>query len=116
MTALAPDLPVPISLICGRYFLFSADVVTYLRREHYICGVLVGTLPQIPQQNVFLGLPLQLMPEEARLLVEKNVAYIIDDVMIHKEGMKCLSDQDQTRYMQDLEQQGLQASQLQAGR
>jgi len=116
MTALAPDLPVPISLICGRYFLFSADVVTYLRREHHICGVLVGTLPQIPQQNVFLGLPLELMPEEARLLVEKNVAYIIDDVMIHKEGMKRLSDQDRTRYMQDLEQQGLQASQLQAGR
>ena len=114
--AVAPDLPIPISLICGRYLLFSADVVTYLRREHRICGVLVGTLPQIPQQNVFLGLPLELMPEEARLLVEKNVAYIIDDVKVHKEEMKRLSDQDRTRYIQNLEQQGLHASRLQAER
>jgi tRNA-splicing endonuclease subunit Sen34 len=112
----AQDLPIPISLIHGHYLLFSVDVVTYLRQEHHICGVLVGTLPQIPQQNVFLGLPLELMPEEARLLVEKNVAYIVDDVRVHKEGMKDLSAQDRRQYMQDLEQQGLQASQLQAGR
>jgi tRNA-splicing endonuclease subunit Sen34 len=48
-----------------------ADVAT-LRSEHRICGVLTGTLPHLSQQNVFLGLPLVLMPEELVLLVEKR--------------------------------------------
>ena len=36
--------------------------------------------------------------------------------MIPKEGLKQPSDQDRPRYIEDLEQQGLQASQLEAGR
>ncbi|PGH29895.1 tRNA-intron endonuclease [[Emmonsia] crescens] len=111
-----PDLPVPISLVSGHYFLFSVDIATYLRREHHICGVLIGTLPQIPQQNVFLGLPLELMPEEARLLVEKGVAYIVDDDKVHEDGMQNLADQDRRRYLQSLEQEGRQAALVQAGR
>ena len=43
--------------------------VKRLRVDHHICGALVGTLPQVAQQNVFLGLPLQLLPEEAAVLV-----------------------------------------------
>ncbi|KNG83144.1 tRNA-splicing endonuclease subunit sen34 [Aspergillus nomiae NRRL 13137] len=97
-----PTLPIPISYIAGNYYLFSIDAVTYLRREHHICGVLIGTLPQIPQQNVFLGLPLELMPEEARLLVEKGVA--------------CIVDEDRKKYLRELESQGLQAMRLQASR
>lgn len=38
-----------------------------------MCGCLIGTLPQVPQQNVFLGLPLELMIEEAALLLEKGM-------------------------------------------
>jgi tRNA-splicing endonuclease subunit Sen34 len=34
--------------------------------------VLSGTLPHLSQQNVFLGMPLVLMPEELVLLVEKR--------------------------------------------
>jgi len=34
--------------------------------------VLAGTLPNLTQQNVFLGLPLVLMPEELVLLIEKR--------------------------------------------
>lgn len=34
--------------------------------------MLTGTLPHLSQQNVFLGLPLVLMPEELVLLVEKR--------------------------------------------
>ncbi|PIG86423.1 tRNA-splicing endonuclease subunit sen34 [Aspergillus arachidicola] len=89
-----PTLPIPISYIAGNYYLFSIDAVTYLRREHHICGVLIGTLPQIPQQNVFLGLPLELMPEEARLLVEKGVACIVDEVKVQNQGMKALMEED----------------------
>ncbi|PYH42823.1 tRNA splicing endonuclease subunit SEN34 [Aspergillus saccharolyticus JOP 1030-1] len=111
-----PLLPVPISYIAGSYFLFSIDAVTYLRREHHICGVLSGTLPQIPQQNVFLGLPLKLMPEEARLLVEKGVACIVDEVKAQKEGMRALREADRQKYLRELESQGAHAMRLQTSR
>lgn len=111
-----PTLPIPILYIAGNYYLFSIDAVTYLRREHHICGVLIGTLPQIPQQNVFLGLPLELMPEEARLLVEKGVACIVDEVKVQNQGMKALMEEDRKKYLRELESQGLQAMRLQASR
>lgn len=44
-----------------------------IRSDHRLCGLLVGTLPHLSQQNVFLGLPSQLTPEEATLLVEKGI-------------------------------------------
>ena len=47
------------------------DVQT-LRIHHHICGVLSGTLPEMGQQNVFLGLPLVLLPEEVVLLVRHS--------------------------------------------
>ncbi|KAI1933205.1 tRNA-splicing endonuclease subunit [Ophidiomyces ophidiicola] len=110
----SPHLPIPISLITGHFFLFSADAVTYLRQKHNICGVLIGTLPQIPQQNIFLGLPVELMPEEARLLVEKKVAYIVDDGQIHKHGLKSLAAEDRRRYLHSLRQEGREAALSQA--
>ncbi|KAF9894688.1 tRNA-splicing endonuclease subunit [Aspergillus nanangensis] len=113
---LEPSLPIPISYIAGNYFVFSIDAVTYLRREHHICGVLMGTLPQCPQQNVFLGLPLELMPEEARLLVEKGVACIVDEIKAQKHGMKALMAEDRKKYLHELESQGLQAMRLQHSR
>ena len=89
-----------------------------------MCGCLIGTLPQIPQQNVFLGLPLELMVEEAALLVEKGkykpverstsaieylanyvflreigAAYIVDDVAAHKTGLKNMLGLDRQRYL-----------------
>lgn len=106
-----PSLPIPISYISGRYLLFSIDAVTYLRREHHICGVLIGTLPQIPQQNVFLGLPLELMPEEARLLVEKGVACIVDEAKA-QDGMNTLLEEDRRKYLRELESQGQHASRV----
>lgn len=110
-----PILPIPISCISGRYLLFSIDAVTYLRREHNICGVLIGTLPQIPQQNVFLGLPLELMPEEARLLVDRGVACIVDEVKAH-DGMRSLLAEDRRQYLRELESQGLHATRILADR
>ncbi|KAJ5159905.1 tRNA-splicing endonuclease subunit tsp-4 [Penicillium canariense] len=110
-----PTLPIPISYISGRYLLFSIDAVTYLRREHHICGVLIGTLPQIPQQNVFLGLPLELMPEEARLLVDKGVACIVDEAKAH-DGMRSLLEEDRRQYLRELESQGQHAMRILADR
>ncbi|RDW69634.1 tRNA-splicing endonuclease subunit Sen34 [Coleophoma cylindrospora] len=101
--------PVAISLIAGRYLLFDINVVTYLRRTHNICGVLIGGIPQIPQQNVFLGLPLELLPEEARLLVEKRVAYIVDDAAWHKPKFSTLSGEERRRYLDSLREAGLKS-------
>ncbi|KKK13322.1 hypothetical protein ARAM_001999 [Aspergillus rambellii] len=108
-----PNLPIPVSYIEGNYFIFSVDAATYLRREHNISGVLVGTLPQVPQQNVFMGLPLQLMPEEARLLVEKGVACIVDEVNFQKQGMQSLMEEDRKQYLKEIESQGIETMQLQ---
>ncbi|EED22979.1 tRNA-splicing endonuclease subunit sen34 [Talaromyces stipitatus ATCC 10500] len=103
-------LPIPISFVSGRYLIFSADAATYLRREYNICGVLMGTLPHVPQQNVFLGIPLELMPEEARLLVEKKVARIIDTRRYHNESMRSLAEADKIKYLQTLQREGRSVS------
>ncbi|KAI0253839.1 hypothetical protein BJV78DRAFT_1274347 [Lactifluus subvellereus] len=74
---------IPIHVSNQRAFVWDADHVATLRSEHRICGVLAGTLPHLSQQNVFLGLPLVLMPEELVLLVEKQLATIVHDPAAH---------------------------------
>ena len=103
--------PIPISLVAGRYLLYDIDVVTYLRRTHNICGVLIGGIPQAPQQNVFQGLPLELLPEEAKLLVEKNIGYVVDDAAWHANYYTTLHGKDRQDYLNSLRSQGLKASQ-----
>lgn len=80
-----PKLPIPISLVAGRYLLFDIEAAIFLRRKHNICGYNIGTLAQIPSQNSFLGLPVILMPEEAQTLVDEGVGYILDDARAHNE-------------------------------
>jgi tRNA-splicing endonuclease subunit Sen34 len=101
--------PIPISLIAGRYLLFDINVVTYLRRTYHICGTLIGSIPQIPQQNVFLGLPVELMPEEAKLLVEKELAYIVDDFAWHKQRFNTFEGADRAEYLESLKSEGFKA-------
>ncbi|TVY62847.1 Cytochrome P450 monooxygenase aclL [Lachnellula suecica] len=101
--------PIPISVVAGRYLLFDINVVTYLRRTHNICGVLIGGIPQVPQQNVFLGLPLELIPEEVKLLVEKEVAYLVDDNAWHAERFSTLQGEDRRKYLDSLRSTGLNA-------
>ncbi|CAG8693760.1 5859_t:CDS:2, partial [Acaulospora colombiana] len=59
---------------------YFVDIET-LRSTYHICGTLCGTLPQATQQNVFLGLPLVLLPEEVVTLVNETI--IIDDHASH---------------------------------
>lgn len=105
--------PVPIFKVAHHYMLYDVNVVTHLRKEHNISGVLMGTLPQASQQNVFLGLPLELMPEEARLLVEKDVAYIVDDFAEHKRTFlgNGLGVEERKAYQAALRKQGAGAAQ-----
>ncbi len=102
--------PFPIFQLSNRYLLYDIDTITYLRRTHLIGGVLIGSLPQLPQQNLFLGVPLQLLPEEARLLVERGIAYIVDDRKAHREGYRTLRDADRAAYRKSLREKGLEAA------
>lgn len=53
---------------------FTKIDIAILRSKYHVCGILTGTLPHLSQQNVFLGTPLILLPEEVVLLVEKGIA------------------------------------------
>ncbi|OCL15281.1 SEN34 subunit of tRNA-splicing endonuclease [Glonium stellatum] len=106
MADISVQEPFPISLIANRYLLFDVNIVTYARREHNICGVLIGTIPHLSQQNIFLGIPLELMPEEARLLVEKGHAYIVEDVESHKSGFLEMSREERLAFLQVMDKQG----------
>lgn len=74
---------VRITKVGGRYLVFEVKDVASLRRDHCICAVLVGTTPQNPTQNLFSGLPLELLAEEAKLLVDKGVAHVVDEATSH---------------------------------
>lgn len=60
------------NLICS----FITDWLK-LRRDHRILGELVGSFSRSTRQDIFLGLPLLLLPEEVTLLLEKNIAHLI---------------------------------------
>ena len=111
----APSLPFPVFQISQkikRYLLYDINVITWLRKVHHILGVLIGTLPQIPQQNVFLGLPLELMPEEARLLVDKHLAFVVDDLEWHIIGLETTTAVQREAYRRSLEGEGKEAAKV----
>ncbi|OAL37165.1 hypothetical protein AYO20_03643 [Fonsecaea nubica] len=103
-----PDLPVPISLVGGRYLLFDIKIATYLRREHHICGITIGTLPLFPSQNLFLGVPIEIMPEEAQLLVERGVGTIVDDARAHNQAVQSTDPARRADYLARIQRQSKQ--------
>ena len=114
-SAFTPALPFQISCISSakgkRYMLYDIDLITWLRREHHILGVLVGSLPQAPSQSVFLGLPLTLMPEEARLLVEKGLARIVDDCAWFRAAARDgVIESEVNKYRKEMVTRGLEAA------
>ncbi|KAK3182066.1 tRNA-splicing endonuclease subunit [Lecanicillium sp. MT-2017a] len=91
-TEVAPSPPpVRIAQIAGRYLVFDAEAASALRRQVNTNGVLVGTAPQQPTQNIFLGLPVELRPEEVEALVRKDAAYVVDDVAAHRQALQSYS-------------------------
>nr|POE66682.1 putative trna-splicing endonuclease subunit tsp-4 [Quercus suber] len=109
-----PDVPEPFPIfkLAHRFLLYDAATISYIRAKYNISGVLIGSLPQAPQQNVFLGIPLELMPEEARLLIEKNVAYVVDDVKEHKSNFLAnnLDPEERKAFQAALRKQGQAAA------
>ena len=62
----------PLRVLSSLLFPVLLDA-SVLRSQHRISGVLAGTLPQAAQQNLFLGMPLLLLPEEVVLLLEQGM-------------------------------------------
>lgn len=88
-----------ISKVADRYLVFDAEDVAMIRRHHNICSVLVGTTPQNPTQNVFLSLPLELLPEEASLLVEKKVGKLVDEMAHHTFSLRSMDKSTRAAYL-----------------
>lgn len=61
-----------------------------MRKEYRIVGELLGCLPKTPRQDILLGLPLLLSPEEAKLLIEKGFARLIQYPCIKKKPSETL--------------------------
>jgi tRNA-splicing endonuclease subunit Sen34 len=110
MADVTVEEPVSISRVAGRYLIFDADAVAYLRRVHRISGVLIGNIPRATQQNVFSGIPLELMPEEARLLVLRGHAYVVDEVAEHEQQAFVAIPPHRQEYLTMLEKKGLAAA------
>jgi tRNA-splicing endonuclease subunit Sen34 len=109
-----PDLPIPISFIGGRYLLFDVKAVSYLRREHKLCGYNIGTLPQSPSQNVFLGLPTIIMPEEAQLLIDQGFAYLLDDASAHDKAVYTRNQARKAEFMAKIRRQANEVEKIRA--
>ncbi|KAG6124379.1 hypothetical protein E4U22_000555 [Claviceps purpurea] len=80
--------PIRVVKIAGRYLIFDPDAVAHLRRYEQMNGTLVGTTPQQPTQNVFLGLPVEMRPEAVDALLQKKSAYVVDDANAHSAIMR----------------------------
>lgn len=68
------DGRVNISLVGGAPLLWRVADIQRAREEDGVVGALVGSLARQPRQNVRLGRPLEILPEEASLLLERGRA------------------------------------------
>jgi tRNA-splicing endonuclease subunit Sen34 len=108
--------PFPIFEVAGRYFLYDINVIAYVRENFRMCGVFIGMIPSAQQQNIFNGVPVELMTEEARLLASQGHAYVIDDSSAHLRGFLPANEDTKMVYKNLLEEKGLEgARNVQAG-
>ncbi|KAG8923697.1 tRNA-splicing endonuclease subunit [Tulasnella sp. 417] len=70
---------IPVHISNNKAYVWDVESAEIVRTKYHITGLLTGTLPSLAQQNVFLGLPLSLMPEEVVYLVEKEAAVLLDN-------------------------------------
>eukprot|EP00048_Salpingoeca_helianthica_P003022 m.63008 g.63008 ORF g.63008 m.63008 type:complete len:337 (+) comp12444_c0_seq3:3-1013(+) len=69
---------IPVHVVAGAATVFSTADAKRLRVQHRICGTTIGCLPIQPLQNVALGMPLVLMPEEVTLLLGLDVIELLE--------------------------------------
>ncbi|KAK4230026.1 putative tRNA-splicing endonuclease subunit tsp-4 [Podospora fimiseda] len=93
-----------ISRVGGdKYLVFDIEDVMSIRRNHGICAVLTGTMPQNPTQNLFLGLPIELRAEEVKLLVDAGAAYVVDELAEHLTAFG-KSREEQQKYLDEVKE------------
>ncbi|TPX50439.1 hypothetical protein SeMB42_g02237 [Synchytrium endobioticum] len=68
-----------VYILNGRTFIWDARSAITLRKNFRIVGALIGTLPRLPSQNIYLGLPIELSLEEVSHLLSINAIDLIDD-------------------------------------
>lgn len=96
---------IPISHLDDHFYVWSASDVLHLRSHHRIIGILTGSLPLLPQQNAYLGLPLELMPEEVGLLLQRGVAVLVDDAKAHRNPTKAQWEEWESARQDDIRRQ-----------
>ena len=74
--------------------------------------MLVGTAPQQPTQNIFLGLPIELRPEEAQALIQKRAAHIVDDAAAHQAALQNTEPNARKAYVESLRRKKRTAQQI----
>ncbi|ODV94282.1 hypothetical protein PACTADRAFT_51147 [Pachysolen tannophilus NRRL Y-2460] len=90
---------VAITVIGDRALIFSLDDVKRLR-DLKVTGVLSGTLPIATQQNIFLGLPLQLMSEEVVYLVLNRYGYLVPSKFFYNNLLSSSTDGDLEKFLE----------------
>lgn len=73
-----PNLVVGLSLCDSAPLLWRVQDLRTVRSLGLV-GALLGSLPRTPRQNVRLGRPLLLLPEEERLLSEDRAAAVLPE-------------------------------------
>ncbi|CAH2354690.1 tRNA-splicing endonuclease subunit Sen34p [[Candida] railenensis] len=82
-----------LPVVGDKVLIFELEDVKKLRHLG-IVGVLSGTLSAAPQQNVFLGLPLQLSLEDVIWLVTNEHGILIDSAKYHEVEAAMLNQAD----------------------
>lgn len=83
-------LPVIDPLFNPEVLVFNLDDIKQLRNKYHILGILIGTLQQYPQQNIFLSVPLKLNIYEVLWLVQYRYAILIDQLSYRNAKLKKL--------------------------
>ncbi|XP_006015034.1 tRNA-splicing endonuclease subunit Sen34 [Alligator sinensis] len=92
-----------IHVLAGQALVWRFEDAREIRERHRLVGTLVGALARAPRQNVRLGLPLQLLPEEARLLAEMGAAVLVRSADAQPQGQSAQASEGQL-YEQGLEE------------
>ncbi|KAJ7285685.1 hypothetical protein C8J57DRAFT_1118143 [Mycena rebaudengoi] len=80
---MASSPPIHLRVSNKKAYVWDVGDIATIRSKHRLCGIFTGTLPHLSQQNLFLGVPMVLMPEEVVLLVENEFAVLVDDPKAH---------------------------------
>ncbi|XP_058789971.1 tRNA-splicing endonuclease subunit Sen34 [Phymastichus coffea] len=78
------DMKIDLILSGSEIFIWSADDWLKLRQKYKILGDCIGCIAKKPRQDILLGLPMLLHPEEAKLLLDKGVVRMIQQPMLRE--------------------------------